>query len=142
MNIKIPLINDFLADVMQIYPDGDLISAYNTLQDHLNMFQKLDGSPLTYEFVIEKFASHHQQWNHRYGSREQRYLGKEAIAERKTLDDFLNRQMYWQEFIIQSVKGSAEREVYLFGPFDRGLLFEQLEAFKMKFPNETKQLQE
>lgn len=141
MNNDLPQFNDFLAKVMQIYPDGDLVSAYNILQDHLNMFQKLDGSPLTYEFVMEKFASHHKQWNQRYGSREQRYLGKEAIAERKTLDNFLNRQMYWQEFIILSATGSVEREAYLFGPFDRSYLFEQLKAFKQTFPNETDSIQ-
>lgn len=129
MAAEIPPLYDFIEDVKQIFPDGDLVTAYNTMRDHLNMFQKLDGSPLTYEYVMGKFASLHKQWNHRYGNRELKYVGKETLAEKKTLDEFLNRQMYWQEFVIISTSGSSERDNYLFGSFDRKYLMSQIEEF-------------
>lgn len=139
MNIELPPLYVFIEDVKLIFPDGDLVKGYNTMRDHLGMFVKLDKTPLTYQYILEKFADLHKQWNHRYGSREPRYIGKESLAEKKTIDEFIARQMYWQEFVILSAPGSFEREAYLFGIFDRNYLIKQLEEFKRQIPYESDQ---
>ena len=125
----IPSYEQFLDDVRKIYPDGtDLPKAYNRIVWYIeNETMRSDGSPVTYKIIMDKFAAHIRSWNIQYGSRDPKFRGKDAEEKRKNIWDFVGSRWYEREFSISA--GSNERDTYLFGPFTKKYLKEQLDKF-------------
>lgn len=135
--MEAPTVQQFIDDVCSVYSDGDLLAAHRMLIEHLEMFRKLDNTPLTWEYILEKFSAHHKQWSYKYSTKESKgYLSKEADLSRKSIAAFMNEQMYWQEFVVKT--GSSERDQYIFGNFTIRYLCDRLVEFQEKYPHENK----
>lgn len=134
----VPPFDVFRQEVMKIYPAGDLTEAYDKILWYIE-YEKIcaDGTPITYRLIMDKFAAHIRAWNMRYGSREQKFIGKADEEKRKDLLNFIYQKWYEQEFIPSATQ--CERNKYLFGDFPADYLKQQLDQFKRKFPNETDQ---
>ena len=131
---KVPNYEVYKRDVASIFPDGDLRSGYDRMINHISLLKADDGSPLTYDYLLSKFKACHAQWKFRYASKEAKgYLSKEAAAERYTFDEFIDKEIYNREFVVNT--GSDERSRYIFGNFSFKYLREQLIIFKEPFKN-------
>jgi len=138
---NIPPYPDFLDDIRKIYPDGtDLLKAYNRIKWYIEHEPFCaDGTPLTYRLIMDKFSAHIRAWNLQYGGREKKYQGKDAEEKRKNIWDFVGMRWYEREFSVSV--GSGERDDYLFGPFTKAYLKEQISYFDKKLtyePGEAK----
>ena len=138
---EIPSFDVFREEIKKIYPEGDLNRSFNRILWHIeNDKFCADGTPITYRLIMDKFAAHIKQWNMKYGIRNPKFLGRAEEEKKKDLYEFIGLKMYEREFV--SSAGQGERDKYLFGPFDRKYLMEQIQNFKKKFPNETENIQD
>jgi hypothetical protein len=133
---EVPSFDVFRQEIMKIYPAGDLTEAYEKILWYIER-EKIcaDGTPISYQLIMDKFAAHIRAWNMRYGSREPKFIGKADEEKRKDLLNFIYLKWYEQEFVPSASQG--ERNKYLFGDFPVEYLKQQLDKFKRKFPNET-----
>jgi hypothetical protein len=130
----IPSFDIFRQEIMRIYPEGDLMSAYQRIEYCIeNEKFCADGTRITYRLIMDKFASHIRQWNIKYGSREPKYIGKADEEKRKDIWDFVYLKWYEREFITSL--GQGEKNKYLFGDFPLNYLNKQLATFKKRFPD-------
>ena len=104
-----------MKDVKNIFPEGDLDRAYQSLLEVLDKGQvDSSGNPIDYDYIIKKFSKFHQNWNIKYGKQMQRgFLSKEAESSRKNIYAFLLEALYLREFETTPVV--ADRDKYLFG---------------------------
>lgn len=107
--------NQFLKDVKDIFPEGDLDRAYQSLLEILNKGEvDNSGNPIDYDYIMKKFSQFHQNWNTKYGKAMAKgFLSKEAESNRKNIYAFLLEALYFREFETTPVV--AERDKYLFG---------------------------
>lgn len=132
----VPSFKVFRQEIMKIFPAGDLTEAYEKIQWYIeNERTCADGTPISYRLIMDKFAAHIRAWNMRFGSREPKFIGKADEEKRKDLLNFIYLKYYEQEFVPSASQG--ERNKYLFGDFPVEYLKQQLDEFKLKFPNET-----
>jgi hypothetical protein len=133
---EIPSFVTFRKEIMNIYPEGDLTEAYETMLWHIKMVKQCaDGTPISYRLIMDKFASHISQWNVKYGSRDPKYIGKADEEKRKDLLSFIDMKGYEREFTGNV--GQNGRNKYLFGEFTQEYLQKQLKEFKREIPDET-----
>jgi hypothetical protein len=132
---EIPSFEVFSNEIKKIFPEGDLALTYQRFLWYLE-YQDIGGKPLTWEFLIDKFKQHIDEWNMMYGPKlGTQYFPTKAYALRKNFYDFLGDKFYEREFVTSV--GHGERNKYLFGDFTFDYLQTQLEEFKLKFSNET-----
>jgi hypothetical protein len=130
-----PAFDEFVDQIKQIYPEGDLSKAYDRIKWYLtNDPMCANGKPLTYDLIMQKFSDHIRQWNTRYGKRDKKYLAREIEEKRKTLHDFMGARMYNMEFVMDG-SINLERNGYLFGKFNMNYLDAQLTDFKTTIEN-------
>ena len=129
---KTPGYETFKEDIMAIFPDGDLKKGYERMCNHISLFKNENGLPLDYPFILDKFKACHAQWKFRYGAGEAKgFLSREAALDRYTFDDFIDKEIYQREFVIDT--GSSDRSKYLFGGFSISYLKHQLDLFLKTF---------
>jgi len=134
---NIPTFEQFKGDIDEIYPDGDLQAAYKRLLYYMENITLSNGSPLSYDLIIDKFERHIRQWKYKYSKKEaDGYLSAEAEKKRKNIYDFIGDTMYEHEFPIQ--RGSVERDGYLFGNIALSELKRQLDIYLQKFKQPVK----
>jgi hypothetical protein len=105
----------FFKDVIDIFPEGDLDKAYNSLLDILDQKQTDSlGNVVDYEYIMSKFRDFHNNWNLKYGRQMAKgYLAKDAESSRKTIYHFLMAALYQRNF--ETIQVNVERDKYLFG---------------------------
>lgn len=105
----------FYKDIKEIFPEGELEKAYSLMIEIINRFSvDTIGTPIDYDYIIDKFKKFHQNWNIKYGkSMAKGFLGKEAEASRQTIYQFLMQATYLKDFQVTQV--NTDRDKYLFG---------------------------
>lgn len=141
---NMPTFKDFCDDVKEIYAEGDLARAYDTLEWHIaNMDEAANdivygGKPLTWPFIKDKFSNHITQWNLMYGKKVgTNWFSDKMAKERKNIHEFLNETWYAREFATN--RGSPERDRYIFGGVPIKELRNQLNEFKKLWTGERRE---
>ena len=133
---KIPSFETFRKEILKIYPEGNLLLAYEKLIHLITQVKTCeDGRPITYQLIMDKYSDHIRSWNMVFGRRDPRYWGKDAEEKRKTIWDFIELGWYEREFLTSV--GDDERSSYLFGGFSISYLKKRLEEFKRRIKDET-----
>jgi len=128
-----PEYDKFVEDLEVIHGEGDLQKAYHDMLSvvELNISTKR-GERITYSFLLAKFKEMWTKWNDLYKAAEEkeggRYLPKKARDEKKNFEQFLSERLYEQSF--KTIKGSPQRNAYLFGPTPIKELKKQLDGWK------------
>jgi DNA-binding sugar fermentation-stimulating protein len=132
----VPPFSVFREQIKKIYPEGDLDKTYKRILWYIeNEKFCADGTPITYQFIMAKYAAHIKGWNLAYATRDSKYLSREAEEKRKTLWEFIALKWYEREFVTQT--GLSERHNYLFSSFSPNYLREQLDNFRKGFKDEA-----
>jgi hypothetical protein len=124
--------DEFQQDLFAINPDGDPTLTYQRLIFQIENVKCVDGTPVTYELVKQKYTDYIKLWTYRYGRKEKEgFLStKDPESHKKTLYDFLGAKLYEQ--IFQIPKNNIEREEYLFGNTNRKDLYDAVDEFRRK----------
>lgn len=107
MNLQI-----FQNKIKAINPEGRIDQAHQAIINIISFGREVDNVPVTFEFIIKKYAEYVKSWNIKYSKKlASGYLAKDK--ELKTIDQFMNDAMYKQEFQMGQI--NVERDNYLFG---------------------------
>jgi len=110
--MKVIDFEEFVRDVKNIYSDGNMMEAHKMMIHHINNLADDQGNDLTYSFIMEKWDRSIKLWNMKHGDKPSQFLGKDALAEKKNIFDFLNEKLYNNEYSLE--KGEQKRDEYLF----------------------------
>ena len=113
---KLPNFEEFKRDVTNIFPDGNIVDAYDELKRTLRNKTYKDGTEsgeeLTYSFLIEKWNKLIQLWLRKHGGKEDKYISKAILESKVNFQTFLEDDLFNNEYSLD--KGTHERDKYLF----------------------------
>lgn len=102
----------FKTEILNIHPEGDIVHAYEQVNNYISIGTTVDQQPLSHEIVIKKFRDYVLSWNNKYSKKQASgYLSK--ANELKPIDGFVNDGMYQHSY--QTTITNIERDKYLFG---------------------------
>lgn len=125
--MDIPSFETFKQDIKAIYPDGNLIDAYNRLKWHYANTQDF-SDPNIYSLILTKFKDHVENWKRKNGERDEKYVSDATRKELKNIMDFLGAFMWRMEF--GGLTQSKARDKYLFPDVPLENLANMLKEFK------------
>jgi hypothetical protein len=121
----------FNKELFSLNGEGDPEAVYKYLVSQFieKTIKTFDGTPITFDLIVQKYKEYLSWWNVKFGDSDPKYVAK--VDKIKSIDVFLIKSMYNQSFTIPRKK----RDFYLKGNHTLKYLRERLKVFNSKVTN-------
>lgn len=110
--IKIyPEFEEFSKEVKNVWATGNILDTYKAIKELLHSKEAVENK-LDYSTIIDKWKTSLELWEREFGELDAKYVGKEAKAKKKNLEEFIYDKLYLNEFSLDQI--AHKRDRYLF----------------------------
>lgn len=90
--------NEQFNKIWSLHKIGSPDNTKSMLEYQINQQEVYNGTLIDFDYIYNKYSLYKKYWNHMYGSRDQKYVGKEN--EMKSIYDFIKSNKFKEDFEI------------------------------------------